>query len=194
MRLQGYLALTLILALLLGPACGPRRLASPGGVSLKPGDYLEASYRAPDFDPEQVSFVLEPFTLDRTQGVAPDTFQTLLQRELAKALADNGLSTTPSEEQPPCRLTGTVEKIQVRGSSLRWLIGKISGDLRVSGTISRGEEVLFAFQDRIHLVSPLNPGRAPPKETELLLQQLVHIFATHLMNELLLQGVAPEGG
>jgi len=194
MRLKTCLTLFLVLALLLGPGCGPHRLASPGGVTLKPADYLEASYRASDFDPEQVSFILEPFTLERTQGVAPDIFQTLLQKELAKALADNGLSTTPSEEQPPCTLTGTVEKVQVWGSRFRWLIGKISGELKVYGTIRRGEEVLFAFQDRIHLVSPLTPGPAPPKEAELLLQQVVHIFATHLVNELLLQGVAPEGG
>jgi hypothetical protein len=194
MRLKEHLILALTLTLLLGLGCAPRRLASPGGVALKPGDYLEASYRAPDFDPEQVSFILEPFTVQQAQGVAPEVFQTLLKAELAKALADNGLSTTPSEDQPPCPLSGTVEQVRVKGSRFRWLIGQISGDLAVSGTIRRGEEVIFAFQDRVRLVSPINPGPPPPKETELLLKQVAHIFATHLLNELLLQGFAPGGG
>jgi len=192
MRLQQCLTLTLALTLLLG--CAPRRLAAPGGVTLKPGDYVEGSYRVPDFNPQQVSFALEPFTVERARGVAPNTIQDLLQQELAKALANNGLSTTPSTEQPACQLSGTVEKVQVRGTSLRWLIGKITADLTISGTIRRGEEVLFAFQDRVRIVSPLNPGPTPPLETELLLRQVVHTFAIHLMNEILIQGFAAEGG
>jgi hypothetical protein len=125
----------------------------------------------------------------QAQGVAPEAFQTLLQQELVRAWTANGLKVASPGEQT-CLLTGTVEAVTVRGPRLRRLLGRIAAEVWVSGTIRGGEEVLFAFRDRIRVVSPINPGPAPPKETELLLMQAARMVAVHLLNELLIHGTA----
>jgi hypothetical protein len=197
MRLQQCLTLTLTLLLTLvlgGSGCGARPLTvAPGGVDLKPGHYLSAFYRAPEFAPEGVSFALMPFSVEQAQGVAPEVFQALLQRELTQAWQANGLKSAPPGESAAV-LTGTVQAVKVRGRYFRWLTGKIAADLRVSGTIRRGEQVLFAFRDQVRVVSPINPGPPPPKETELLLQQAMRTFVSHLLNELLIHGFTADDG
>jgi hypothetical protein len=185
-------SLGLLLALLL-PLCGcaPRLApAVPPGLALEPGRYLAAVYRNPDFTPTGVTYAVEPFNVAEAQGVDPGSFQTLLQTELAQAMGANGLQLAP---QGQATLTGVIQRLDLRGKSLRFLTGKISADLTVSGVINRRDETLFAFQDRIHLTSPLNPGPAAPREDELLLRQAARTCAVHFLNELLLYGRPAEG-
>ncbi len=174
-------------------ACVPRPLPPAlTGVTLQPGRYLKEYYRAPGFTPDRVTYALTPFTLKTAQGVAPDTFPSLLMTELARAWEANGLKLARSGDA--CLVSGTVQLVRVRGTSLRFLFGKISIDLIVSGAITQGEQTLFAFFDRVQLTSPINPGLAAPKEVELLLKQAARTFASHLLTELLLHGLPPEAG
>ncbi|MEW6386856.1 MAG: hypothetical protein AB1491_04985 [Thermodesulfobacteriota bacterium] len=178
----------LVLTLLAATGCvAPPLPASQAGVDLKPGRYLAAYYFAPDFAPDQVTYHLEPFSMEATEGVDPDTFLTQFHTALAKAWETNGLKLGPREKA--CRVTGTIHRVSLRGVFLRFLTGKISAHLDVSGSISRNGEVLFAFRDRFSVSSPVSPGPAAPKEAELLLQHLCQEFAHHLLNELLLQGL-----
>jgi hypothetical protein len=173
----------LALVLTLSGGCLPRPLpAVPAGLTLQPGRYLEKSYRAPGFVADQVTYSLAPFTVGQAQNIAADTFRSLLQAELARAWEANGLKVAP---QGDVVFSGTVQLVRVN-KGLRFLVGRISADLLVSGALTRGDQILFAFQDRIHLASPVNPGPSAPKETELLLQQVVRIFSGHLLTELLL--------
>ncbi len=176
-----------------GGGCVPRPLPSaPTGVTLQPGRYLKEYYRAPGFTPDRATYALTPFTLETAQGVVPDTFQSLLMSELAQAFKANGLKLAPPKDA--CLVSGTVQLVRVSGTSLRFLFGKISVDLIVSGAITQGEQTLFAFKDRVQLTSPLNPGLAAPKEVELLLKQAARTFVSHLLTELLLHGLPPEEG
>ena len=171
--------------------CMPRLApATPAGVTLSPGRYLTAYYRAPDFTPAQATYVLTPFTVSTAQGVAADTFQGLLMEELTLAWRANGLKVLP---QGDTVVSGVVQYVAVRGATWRFLTGKIDADLVVSGAITRGGDTLFACQDRISLSSPVNPGPPAPKETELLLRQAARTFAVHLLNEMLLYWPPAEG-
>jgi hypothetical protein len=189
------IALGLCLALLMvgGSSCVSRPLpALVSGVTLQPGRYLEGYYRAPGFEADQVAYTLEPFAVEEAQGTDPDTFRDLLQTELAKAWEANGLKLKGAKRV--CRLSGTVRRVRVKGGSFRFLTGKISTQLEISGAITWGNETLFAFSDRIEVSSPVNPGPPAPMERELLLRQAVRAFLNHLLTELLLQGVPePEG-
>jgi hypothetical protein len=171
--------------------CAPHLppLVGPPGLALEPGRYLTAVYRAPDFEPIRTTYIIQPFPVEQSQGVAPDTFQSMLQDELTRAWQANGLKITPLGDAV---LSGTVRYVDIRGASLRWLIGKISANLVVSGAITRGGVTLFAFQDRIYLSSPLRPGPPAPKETELLLHGAARTLAIHLLNELLLTYPPPK--
>jgi len=155
----------------------------PGDITLQPGRYITSSYRAPDFDPARTAYALEPFPVEVAQRVDQEAFQTQLQEELSQALRANGLKIVPNSATT---VSGTVQYLAVRGDAFRFLLGKITADLTVQGTINRGDEILFAFQDRFSLSSPVNPGPPAPKERELLLNQAAQTFAAHLMNELLL--------
>jgi len=181
------------LIILGGGACVPRTLPSaPGGVTLQPGRYLKEYYRAPEFTPDREIYALAPFTLKTAQGVAPDTFGPLFMTELSDAFEANGLELAPPGNA--CLVSGTVQLVKVSGTSLRFLFGKMSADLVVSGAITQGEQTLFAFNDLVHLTSPLTPGLAASKEVELLLKQAARTFASHLLTELLLHGLTPEAG
>ncbi|MBM4273716.1 MAG: hypothetical protein FJ134_04520 [Deltaproteobacteria bacterium] len=185
----------LLLSALIAGVCGclPPRPAPPlPGVTLQPGRYLEAFYRDPEFVPERNAFLLEPFTVEVGLGISADTFQNMFQEELRKAWEANGLTLKALEDA--CRVSGAVHRVSFSGSVYRFLLGKISADLSVSGAITQGEKTRFAFQDRIHITTPVKPGRAAPKETELLLRQAIQEFAAHLLNELLLQGLPPAEG
>ncbi len=164
--------------------CVPRPAPTlPAGIALQPGRYLTSVYRAPDFDPGRTTYALEPFRVEAPQGVDPEAFQAQFQDELSRAMAANGLKIDPKS---PTVLSGAVQQVEIRGASLRFLTGKITAYLTVQGTISRGDETLFAFQDRIELSSPVHPGSPAPRERELLLNQAARTFAAHLLNEMLL--------
>ncbi len=194
MWIQKRTSLGLIAALVMAPAwlgvgCAPRLAPTVGGITLQPGSYVTASYRAPGWAAVRTSYALTPFPVQAAQGVAPETFQGLLQEEIARALQANGLKADPHSDTV---LRGTVSRLEVRGASLRFITGKISAALSVEGQVSRRSEILFAFQDRIRVNSPVNPGAPAPKETELLLTQAARTCAAHLMNELLLTGPPPK--
>jgi hypothetical protein len=174
-----------------GGCTTPRPAALPG-ATLQPGRFLEAFYRNPEFIPERSNFVLEPFNVELAVETSVETFQTMLREELAKAWEANGLKLGAGEEA--CRVSGTVHQVEVGGGRIRFLMGKIHADLSISGVITRGEQTLFAFQDRIHVTAPVKPGRAAPREAELLLRRAAQEFAAHLLNEMLLQGLPPAEG
>jgi hypothetical protein len=152
---------------------------------------VTASYRAPGWTADRTSFALSPFLVQAAQGVAPETFQALLQEEISRAMQANGLKIDPHSDTV---LRGTVSRLEVRGGSLRFITGSITAAFTVEGQVSRGAEILFAFQDRIKLNSPVNPGAPAPKELELLLTQAARTCAAHLLNELLLTGAPPKAG
>ena len=188
------IALGLCLALLMvsGGGCRPRPLPSPvEGVTLQPGRYLEGYYFAPGFAPGQATYALEPFTVEEARGIDANTVADLLQTELAKAWSANGLKLKPGKGF--CRVSGVVRQVKVQGSLFRFVMGKLSILLEVSGAITRDGETLFAFSDLIQATSPLKPGPAAPKEKELLVGQAVRSFLNHLLTELLLQSTpGPE--
>ena len=194
MWLTKHIALGLCLALLVvgGGSCVPRPLPPVGGISLQPGRYLEGYYRAPGFVAEKLTYDLEPFTVEEAGGLNPDTFRDLLMTELTAAWEANGLKLKGPKGAG--RVFGTVSQVSIRGTQLRFLTGKISARLEVSGAITREGQTLFAFRDRVRVNSPVKPGPPAPKEQELLLRQAVRVFVNHLLTELFLQGVPePEG-
>ena len=183
--------LVVVLCLVGQAGCAPRLApATPAGLTLAPGRYLTAYYRAPDFTPAQAAYVLTPFKVETAQGVAASTFQALFMEELTQAWRANGLKLSP---QGDTVVNGVVQLVAVRGAALRFFRGKIDADLVVSGTITRGGDTLFACQDRISLSSPVNPGPPAPKEDELLMRQAARTFAIHLLNEMLLYWPPAEG-
>ncbi len=186
---RGYVRLILLCLWVAMVGCQAHLPALPPGITLQPGRYLTAVFQAPEFAPEQAAYSLETFTVEATQGVEARTFQTLLRTELARALDANGLKQEASQEA--CRLSGSVQLAALR-TRLRFIFGSISVELIVSGTITRGDQTLFAFQDRVNITSPTG-ARVAPKEVEILLRQAVQTFAAHLLNELLLRKLVPEG-
>ncbi len=190
-RKRTFLGLVLALCLVGQWGCMPRLApATPPGVALSPGCYLTSYYRAPEFNPAQATYVLTPFEVSTAQGVAADTFQGLFMEELTLAWRANGLKVSP---QGDTVVNGVVQFVAIRGAVLRFLRGKIDADLVVSAAITRGDDTLFACQDRISLGSPVNPGPPAPKEDELLLRQAARTFAIHLLNEMLLYWPPAEG-
>jgi hypothetical protein len=164
--------------------------AVTSGVTLQPGKYLTAYYRAPDFAPAQATYVLEPFSVETAQGFPADTFQALFMQELTQAWQANGLKISP---QGDTDLSGVIQSVAICGRALRIIRGKIDASLVVSASITRGNVTLFACQDRISMSSPVNPGPPAPKEDELLLRQVARTFAIHLLNEMLLYWPPAEG-
>jgi hypothetical protein len=179
--------LTLGLVLLSGCA-GTPKIQLPAGLALKPGTYIGKVYRAPDFDPVQAGYVLKPFNLETAKGIDPKVFKPIFAEELAKAWDANGLRL--SEKKDALTVSGVIHLARVRGGSVRRVLGQIYATLEVSGTIRRGGQVVFAFEDTVDLSSPILPGKPAPKERELLLRQAAREFAHHLLNEILLQGPA----
>lgn len=193
MRVRKCTSLGLVLALCLicSWGCVPRPApVIPPGLALQPGRYLTAFYRAPDFAPAPATYVLTPWPVETAQGLSAATFQNLFMEELSQAWLANGLKIAP---QGDTVLAGVVQLVAIRGAAIRFITGKLDCDLVVSGTISRGDAVQFAFQDRLRLSSPVNPGLAAPKEEELLMRQTARGFAVNLLNEMLLYWPAAEG-
>jgi hypothetical protein len=173
-------------------ACAPLVLPPPpAGVPLLPGQYVLSSYFAPDFKPQDVSYTFGVFTVAPGSEALSGTFQDILQDELVRAWQAQGLKLDHGKEA--ARVSGTIQYLSVKGARLRWLSGRIFASLTIAGTITRGEQVLFAFQDQINLSSPVSPGLAAPREQELLLRQLAREAAQRILNELLLHGRTVSG-
>jgi hypothetical protein len=191
MRSCTSLGLVLALCLVCLWGCAPRLSpAVPPGVTLQPGRYLTAYYRAPDFHPAQATYILTPFSVESAQGFPSDTFQTLFMQELTQAWQANGLRISP---QGDADVNGVIQSVAICGRALRFIRGKVDASLVVSAAITRGNETLFACQDRISMSSPVNPGPPAPKENELLLRHAARTFAVHLLNEMLLYWPPAEG-
>jgi hypothetical protein len=173
-------------------ACAPLILPPPpAGVPLLPGQYVRLSYFAPDFKPEDVSYTINAFTVAPDSDAQAGAFAKILQDELIRAWQAQGLKLDHGEEA--ARLSGTIQYLSVKGARLRWLSGRIFASLTIAGTIARGEQVLFAFQDQINLSSPVSPGFVAPREQDLLLRHLAREAAQHILNELLLHGRTASG-
>jgi hypothetical protein len=155
-------------------------------VTLQSGRFLEGFYIAPDFVPDRVTYDLEPFTVEQARGVDPGAFQALLQEEMTQAWEANGLKLKGPKGD--CRVSGVVRLVKIKGTTLRFLTGRISADLEVSGVITKDGQTVFAFSDLVLARSPVNPGPPAPKEQELLLRQAARTFVNHLLTELLLYG------
>ncbi len=192
MQAHRFGSLFLCLALLLLAGCRGLSLPpAPAGVALQPGQYLAEYYAAPDFTPARLRYHLAPFTVEAAQDVDSAAFLRVFQAELARAFEANGLALAGTREAD-CRVAGVVHRVRV-SSAWRFLRGRISGELQVSGTFTRGPLVVSAFRDSLRLTSPLAPGPAAPQEAELLLRQLSRAFAQRLLNQLLLYGLAASG-
>jgi hypothetical protein len=191
MWLRGYAIIWFWLAFSLAGGCASYQLPpAPAGVALRPGSFVKEYFFAPDFDPEKVNYVLGPFTVEQVQGVTAEAFLPVFRTELAQAWEANGLKL--SEKKPGCRLTASIHHLKVSSGRWRFLTGRISARVVISGVISCDGPVLFAFTDHLSLDSPVNPGPPAPKETELLLRQLSRELAHHLLNELLLHGLTAD--
>ncbi len=187
---------SVVAALAILGGCGPRLLPAPpatlAGVPLKPGRYVKESYVAPDFKPDEVSYTLGAFTVAPTGQAPAELFSKIFQDELGRSWQAQGLKLASGKDA--CLVTGTIEQLAVMGTRLRWLTGRLHASLAIAGTITRGEQVLFAFRDQVNVSSPLAPGPPAPREQELLLRQLARESIHHLLNELLLHGILDESG
>jgi hypothetical protein len=187
---------SVLTALAILGGCGTRMLPAPpadlAGLPMQPGRYVKESYLAPDFQADEVSYTLGAFTAAGADRTPADAFLKIFQDELARAFKAQGLKLAAGKDA--CLVTGTIEDLAVRGTRLRWLTGRVHAALALSGTITRGGQVLFAFRDQVSVSSPLAPGPPAPREQELLLRQLARESIHHLLNELLLQGIREESG
>jgi len=184
MRCRILLWLFVLPVLGLVAGCTPR--FQPGEVSglpLQPGNYLTGFARGADFQPVGQSFRVTAFPLDQVFGIEPEVAGQLFQEEMAAALAANGLNA--GKEQPGCTVSGAIDHLSLRSPFIRLLTGKSHADLSVSGAISQGENVVFAFQDRVSFTVLVSP-RQPPLEPSLLARRAFRQFAHNLLNELLL--------
>lgn len=180
-------------AMAVSAACALRTLPSaPLPVPLEAGRYVKERYVAPGFTTGNLACELGPFTYSGPPDNLGAVFLPLFTEEWQRVWQAQGLK--PGPEASPCRLTGTIDHLAVRGTRLRWFAGRLHGELVLSGTLTREDQVLFAFRDRIRAFSPLAPGPAAPKEQELLLRFLAREAVTRLVNELLLtpEQVCPD--
>jgi hypothetical protein len=168
-------------------ACRPRALA-PGAVAVpfQPGQYVKESYFAPDFQPAKAAYTISAFPVSQAGNVSEPAFQKIFQEELVRAWQAQGLRLASGKKA--ARVSGTISRVSVRGARLRWLTGRLHASLAITGAITRGPQVLFAFRDQVYINSPVAPGHAPPQEKALLLRRLARETVHHLLNELLLHG------
>jgi len=193
MRRMPCLVAFALAALAVVSACAPRPLpAGPSGLALQPGRYVSECYFAPGFKPGEVAYALTPFTVAAASDVDAPAFLKLFQEELTRAWQAQGLKLNQGEVA--VRLSGAIHQLAVRGARLRLVTGRVHAVLTLSGAIAQGDQVLFAFRDRVLVSSPLAPGPAAPQERLLLLRFLARETVTHLLNELLLHGETAESG
>ncbi len=193
---MGRLLCRILLAVVIlasGCAGGVKPLpGAPAGAIWQPGRYVQSSFFAPDFKPEEMSYTLTAFPVEQADRAPAAAFEKIFQAELVRAWQAQGLKLGPAE--PAATLSGTVHHLSLKGARLRWLTGRVHASLTMSGALTRGGQVLFAFRDQVRLSSPLAPGPAVPREQEMLLSRLAREAAQHLLNELLLQGRTPDSG
>ena len=188
-----FLISILLAALTALGACGPRPLpAAFAGLPLQPGRYVKESYFAPNFKPVEATYTINAFPVAAARNLSSEEFSKLFQEELVRAWQAQGLKVGSGKKT--CRLSGTIHHLSVKGARLRFLTGRLHATLTISGAITRGDQVLFAFRDRVTMSSPVAPGLGAPKEKELLLSQLARETVFHLLNELLLHGPSIESG
>jgi len=192
MRLLLRFLLGLYLTVVGVGGCAPALPPAAAGVAWQPGRYVQESYRSPDFHAEKTTYTLSSLTVEEAVGVTPEEFLPIFREEWTRAWQAAGLKTAAAADS--AGLSGTVHHLSLKGAAFRRLTGRLRGSLTISGTITRGQEILFAFRDRVEVSSPLAPGPAPPKEREIFLRQLARETVYHLLNELLLQGFTAESG
>ncbi len=159
-------------------------------MELGPGRYVREFYAAPDFEPTAGRYHLAPIRVEAASGAEPGSVARLLESEVSQALTANGLAvhSAPGEYEV-CLI---IHRLEV-SRAFRWLRGRISASLSLSGTISRGGRPLFAFRDALSLTSPLAPGPPAPQETQLLLRQLFREAARRWVNQMLLYRFSAGG-
>jgi hypothetical protein len=185
--------LVAVVVLVSGCAGGPKPWAgAPAGVLWQPGRYVLSSFFAPDFKPEDVSYTLAAFPVEQADRAPAVAFEKIFQAELVRVWQAQGLKIGPGEQA--VTLSGTIHHLSLRGVRVRWLTGRVHASLTISGAVTQGGKVVFAFRDQVHLSSPLAPGPTAPREQELLLARLAREAVHHILNELLLQGRNPESG
>ena len=159
------------------------------GLPLTPGRYLTAYYQSPDFKPVPASYRLKDFSFEQVTGVDKSLAERFFREELLTALENNGLPLKAQEAD--YTLAGQVSQLHLRGPVLRYLSGKSQATLKVAGVISRGPEVVYAFQDQVQVTWPINPRHPTSMESELMVRQVMRRFASDLLNEMLLPPPAP---
>lgn len=181
---RGPALLGFCLALSLAAGClQPTLPPPPGEVEFRPGRYVREFYAAPDFEPTAGGYHLTPVVVPSPRGVEPEAVRQLLQAEVSQALTANGLTVHPAPAD--FQLSLVLHHLEV-SRAFRWLRGRISATLALSGTISHRGRPVFAFRDTLRLTSPLAPGPAAPEETQLLLRQLFREAARRMVNQMLL--------
>lgn len=184
MRRRGYCLSCLCLALLFYAGCLQPSLPPPSsGVELGPGRYAREYYASPDFAPTAGRYHLAPIRVEAVSGADPESARRLFQAEVSQALTANGLAVHPAPAD--LELTLVLHHLEV-SRAFRWLRGRISATLALSGTITHKDRPVFAFRDTLRLTSPLAPGPAAPEETQLLLRQLFREAARRMVNQMLL--------
>lgn len=83
-------------------------------------------------------------------------------------------------------MSGVINRIEVASPTWRFFAGRAQADLRVSGEIRRGNEIVFAFLDEVKINPPVNPKHRPPLESDLIVRLVIHRFTENFLNELLL--------
>jgi hypothetical protein len=195
MAMGRLLCRILMAVVILAPGCagGLTPLSGgPAGITMQPGRYVQASFFAPDFTPAELSYTLAAFPVEQAHRASAAEFEKILYAELVQAWQAQGLKLGPGDQA--AALSGTIHHLALRGARVRWLTGRVHASLNISGAVTRGGRVVFAFRDQVKVSSPLAPGAAVPREREMLLSRLAREAVHHLLNELLLQGRTPESG
>jgi hypothetical protein len=185
MRWTNLIRVLLLLFIGGGLGCAPA-LHSPDwqGITLQPGRYLSQYFKSPDFSPAPATYHLEDFPLEQVKGLEAGLAARLFQEELRGAMKNNGLNLKP--EAAGCILSGQVSLLNLGIPALRWLGGRSNAHLLVTGEIRQGQNIVFAFQDRVNFSLPIDPRRQSSLEPELIARRVIQQFAYNLLNELLL--------
>jgi len=165
-------------------ACAAARPGGGAGQSLEPGRYVQQVYRSPALQPAALDYTVAPLPVAFAQGISTQEAAAVFQEELVQALQANGLRVNGGS--PDAVLSGQVARFTVAAPVWRFLSGRGQAEVQAGGEIRRGQEVLFAFQDRVKVNPLVNPRRQPALEPNLLARQAARRLAMNLVNELLL--------
>jgi|GEM_PF-3544207 len=158
---------------------------SGGDLSyLQAGRYVDRVYRSPSLNPAALSYRIEPLPVTFSQGLNQQEAADLFNAALVQTMQANGLEVTA--DQQAAVLSGQVEKFTVASPAWRFLSGRGQVEIQARGEIRQGQEVVFAFQDRVKINPAVNPRHQPALERDLLARQAARRLAVNLLNELLL--------